>query len=494
MCSSVSTSKPNWKPPFILLVDRGGCSFVQKVRNAQHTGATAVIIADNKCQCKHKKVCTPEAYESDCELNEPIMADDGSGGDITIPTILLFKQDADPIKSYLEGNGEVKMELIWPSVILDEQHVEWDLWTSPTDNISTDFKNEFKAAVEAFGESASMTPHMYIYDGIASRCRQTSTQENICFNLCTNEGRYCVPDPDGDLNHGISGADVVTESVRRLCIWKLYGDDGVGIHWWNYIESFSKLCDTSEDFMKDECVQRAMAEADIEWDAVEQCIYDSGGLKEPGMNSLLQLQVEEKEKYDGIVIIMQVAQSVVFVNGVAVRDQLKFANIFNAICSGYAPGAEPDICERCARCDGVKKCVSETSSVAVVPAVKTTEPGTVSPPLADILLKIAEALKTGADAADEVEEADIADGPESSSEEQQHQQKQKQQQQHSVEYSVLVGCLVVVIVAFICMSAIFYVKQRRMEQCINEMRKDKYKDSDQEQQDLSSTDENGVFL
>ena len=493
MCSSVS--KPNWKPPFILLVDRGGCTFVQKARNAQHTGATAVIIADSKCQCKHEKVCTPEAYESDCELDEPIMADDGSGGDITIPTILLFKQDADPIKSYLESNGEVKMELIWSSMILDE-HVEWDLWTSPTDDISANFKSEFKAAVQAFGESASMTPHMHIYDGLASGCRQKSTQKSVCFNLCTNEGRYCAPNPpeNMDLYYGISGADIVTESLRRLCIWKLYGDDGVGIHWWNYIESFSKLCDTSEDFMTDECVQRAMTEADVEWDAVEQCIYDSGGLKEPGMNSLLQLQVKEQEKY-GIVIV-----PAVYVNGVAVRGQLEFANIFNAICSGYAPGTEPDICNRCARCDGVKKCVSE-SSLAVVPAVKTTEPGTV-PPLEDISLKIAEAIKTGADAADEaetadaadeVEEADIADGPESSSEEQQHQQKQKQQPQHSVEYSVLVGCLVVVIVAFICMSAIFYVKQRRMEQCINEMRKE-YKDSDQEQQHLSSTNENGVFL
>ena len=490
MCSPVT--KPHWKPPFILLVDRGGCTFVQKVRNAQHAGAAAVIIADSKCQCKHEKICTPEA-ETECELHEPIMADDGSGYDITIPSVLLFKQDADPIKSFLKKKKTVRMELSW-SLPNPDAHVEWDLWTSPTDYVSANFKNEFKAAVEAFGESATMTPHMYIYDGLAANCRNEDTQKSECFNLCTNEGRYCASDPDNDLDYGISGADVVTESVRRLCIWKLYGDDGVGIHWWNYIESFSKLCDTSEDFMTDECVQRAMAEADIEWDAVEQCIYDNGGLEDPATNELLQDQLDDKEK-NGIVIM-----PVVYVNGVAVRGQLEFATIFKAICSGYAPGTEPDICNRCARCDGVKKCVSE-SSLAVVPAVKTTEPGTV-PPLEDISLKIAEAIKTGADAADEaetadaadeVEEADIADGPESSSEEQQHQQKQKQQPQHSVEYSVLVGCLVVVIVAFICMSAIFYVKQRRMEQCINEMRKE-YKDSDQEQQHLSSTNENGVFL
>jgi hypothetical protein len=40
-----------FQSPYILLIDRGGCSFVQKVRNAQHTGAAAVLIADNVCLC-----------------------------------------------------------------------------------------------------------------------------------------------------------------------------------------------------------------------------------------------------------------------------------------------------------------------------------------------------------------------------------------------------------------------------------------------------------
>jgi uncharacterized Fe-S cluster protein YjdI len=82
------------------MVDRGGCTFVQKVRNAQHSGAAAVVIADNTCLCKFEKICTSGQGEV-CEKREPIMADDGSGDDITIPSMLLFKQDADPIKSAL---------------------------------------------------------------------------------------------------------------------------------------------------------------------------------------------------------------------------------------------------------------------------------------------------------------------------------------------------------------------------------------------------------
>jgi len=347
MCSPVVNA--HWKSPFILMVDRGGCTFVQKVRNAQHAGAAAVIIADNMCQCQHEKVCTPNPNTM-CEKHEPIMADDGSGNDITIPSVLLFKQDADPLKKALLNHKSVRMELSW-SLPNPDDHVEWDLWTSPTDFVSKRFKNEFKTAVLALGPSASFTPHMYIYDGFAANCRG-SDGKSQCFNLCTNEGRYCANDPEGDLDYGISGADVVTESLRRLCIWGLYGDDGVGLEWWNYQEEFRKLCDTSELFMNDDCVKTAMANVNIDYDAVEQCMFTHGGLEGTESNDILQQQLDDKES-KGIVIM-----PVVYVNGVAVRGQLEFSTIFKAICAGYAPGTEPRICSTCSKCSDEKTCVT----------------------------------------------------------------------------------------------------------------------------------------
>ena len=80
------------------MVDRGGCTFVQKVRNAQRSGAAGVIIADNTCLCSAGDSCHSDPG-TDCETREPIMADDGSGADISIPSFLMFKQDADPIKA-----------------------------------------------------------------------------------------------------------------------------------------------------------------------------------------------------------------------------------------------------------------------------------------------------------------------------------------------------------------------------------------------------------
>merc|ERR1711966_283215 len=100
-----------WTSPYILMVDRGGCTFVQKVRNAQRSGAAGVVIADNTCLCSDQE-CVAQTQGS-CETTEPIMADDGSGADISIPSFLMFKHDADRVKDELVGNQPVQLEMSW---------------------------------------------------------------------------------------------------------------------------------------------------------------------------------------------------------------------------------------------------------------------------------------------------------------------------------------------------------------------------------------------
>jgi hypothetical protein len=101
-----------WESPFILMMDRGGCTFVKKVRNAQRAGASGVIIADNTCLCSDE-ACMRDSDQTTCEMSEPIMADDGSGGDISIPSFLMFKRDADKIKDEVLQNHPVQIEMSW---------------------------------------------------------------------------------------------------------------------------------------------------------------------------------------------------------------------------------------------------------------------------------------------------------------------------------------------------------------------------------------------
>jgi len=190
--------------------------------------------------------------------------------------------------------------------------------------------------------TASFTPHYYIYDGIKAQCRDDSGVD-MCYSLCTNKGRYCAIDPDNDLDAGISGADVVKESLRRLCIWEIYKADGTGPELFQYVKEFD-VCDTDKKFMKLSCVNDAMMRAAIDIDQVNECIDKSGGFESEGENTMLQDQLDEVEA-NGIIVL-----PVAYVNAVPLRGTLDFDVVFKAICAGYLDGTVPDICTKCADC------------------------------------------------------------------------------------------------------------------------------------------------
>jgi hypothetical protein len=148
-----------------------------------------VIIADNACLCTDQ-ACITASGSTLCESTEPIMADDGSGADISIPSFLMFKVDADKVKDELMANHPVQIEMSWKLPNPDNR-VEYDLWTVPKDPASQDFLTTFKPLAVALGDRAYFTPHQYIYDGVRSHC-QGNDGENFCYNLCTNNGRYCA--------------------------------------------------------------------------------------------------------------------------------------------------------------------------------------------------------------------------------------------------------------------------------------------------------------
>lgn len=60
--------------PF-MLADRGGCSFVEKVRNMEDAGAAVGIVIDT----------------SDEDVSNVVMSDDGSGAGLRLPSMLISK-------------------------------------------------------------------------------------------------------------------------------------------------------------------------------------------------------------------------------------------------------------------------------------------------------------------------------------------------------------------------------------------------------------------
>ena len=74
----------------IALIDRGGCTFVQKARNAQAAGAVGALIADNR-----RETCLPPGMS-------------GEAPDVTIPVISITQDDGDKLKAELAKNAPVR--------------------------------------------------------------------------------------------------------------------------------------------------------------------------------------------------------------------------------------------------------------------------------------------------------------------------------------------------------------------------------------------------
>jgi hypothetical protein len=65
------------------------CYLFTQARNAQRSGAAGVLIADNTCLCSDE-ACTAVNPGMSCEMQEPIMADDGTSLRIRERMIMIY--------------------------------------------------------------------------------------------------------------------------------------------------------------------------------------------------------------------------------------------------------------------------------------------------------------------------------------------------------------------------------------------------------------------
>jgi len=363
---------------FILLIDRGTCNFVKKVRNAEEAGAVAVIIADSSCLSSdpfgycddftkpsggdataNPGTCTggQAAHPLTCSGSEnylPFMANDGSGDNIRIPSFMVSSFDAQNLKSALCSKADkstcastddydqvVRISMEW-DVPANDDHVDWEMWTSSEDWYGAEFKREFARVAKELEDASDFTPRYWIYDGVASNC-QNSQQQNACPNNCINSGRYCANTPHGDFVDSLKGIDVVRENLRQMCIWKVVSEAGTEYKWWDYVVDFADQC-FGEEGVTHETIETCSTEIqndnEISASDVANCISSSGGYDlNGGENTLLQADLEEAKS----MLIFELPSFIV--NGALLRISPTYGPVLTAICAAYLDGTEPEICD-----------------------------------------------------------------------------------------------------------------------------------------------------
>lgn len=258
----------------IFLVERGNCTFVTKVQHAQDAGAHACVVID---------------VNNKSEKGLPYMGDDGHGATVSIPSFIIHKEDGDILSKALNDGAKVMLTLEW-NVPHPDNIVEWSLWTTSVDKVASTFKRDFDEAARALGDSAVLTPHYTIANGIYIRCFQSDDKEALpCGDQCTNSGRYCADKELEYLARNVTGAQVVEENLRQICLFRTLKEvHGSTLKWWNYIENFEADC--YSDFTKS-CAEKVMRGDDVDVDpaVVQKCMDDSGGVAERGgENKLLE--------------------------------------------------------------------------------------------------------------------------------------------------------------------------------------------------------------
>lgn len=140
--------------PKILLVDRGECSFVTKVRNGERAGASAVIVIDDRFE----------------DIQDVIMSDDGTGYNVRVPSMIIDKATGSLLKKYAQDGERVSLQVSFEQRVRREK-AQVVLWYSSNNAHALDFIKEFGVHAVQLKEHIDFTPRF-----ISWNCPQCDSQ------------------------------------------------------------------------------------------------------------------------------------------------------------------------------------------------------------------------------------------------------------------------------------------------------------------------------
>jgi len=288
---------------------------------ASKKGAHAVIIIDKE-----------DSSLTSHDLQNIIVADDGYGSTISIPSVLISKFDGEPSIAAAKHQDAI-VELAWD--IPTGHTVALDLWMNSAALDSQKFLKEFTGSRKTLNEVVKFTPHYHVFSADPA----LSGYSGLCSDP---SAKYCATDPDGA--GPVSGKDVLEEDVRQLCIHEitkvprsrkrgLAAEAPVVFYaekWWNYVEKLPQRCPIDADndakrFGK-ECSEKLMEEVGIDVSRVRTCVATTSDAK-------LESELVNKAW----------SPRALRVNGWRYSGMLEADLVTRAVCSGFVN--QPEECK-----------------------------------------------------------------------------------------------------------------------------------------------------
>lgn len=318
----------------VVLVDRGSCSFVTKVRNVQNIGGKIALIVNDR--------------EDDARIFA--MNDDGTGKDINIPGLMISQEQGQKIKEFIKNNKNATIMLNIDNSIEDQKtnQVEFNINFIANDRKVYQMLESLKKNSDLFANSEQIkfVPNYVTVthpEYNANSFNPKLTENNNC--ICG--GRYCSYGHnffgDSFLNT-INSQDVIIESVRQKCVFNLsYSKYNSHSFYWNYMTSFSESCLNGNKFGV-ACSRDVINSIDKKMQSeVEQCFKNSFQVEfnsnvGPSNNSedlrhscvFNSILEQDKEAVSGRI---KEVLPVVFINNHTLYGTWNADNVLEAICA-----------------------------------------------------------------------------------------------------------------------------------------------------------------
>lgn len=312
----------------IIMVNRGECSFVTKVRNVEQANGHVALIVNN----------IPNQ-----SVNSIIMADDGRGMELTIPGILIPYEEGKILKDFWIENKD-KPDIL-SKIVLEvdfemenpNNFVEYDIWYTPDQEQIYKLIGDFYTYHEALRNQSRLNMHIVTYSHYSYDQSKRQVMDH-----CLGSGKYCVR--PGNLNI-TKGSDVVMEGIKQKCIYNYAYGNGKEELFWKYMQYFYYNCIKLSQFTYD-CSSMSSKQAGLPVGEINKCFAESFTVTQEEKkennykliypNSLLDLEMEERKNW----YINRVPS--LFVNKRLFLSSWRAEYLFEGICAGLKK--KPEIC------------------------------------------------------------------------------------------------------------------------------------------------------
>ena len=240
--------------PFII-VKKGLCNPTQKVKNIEEAGGHAAIIINDK----------------DEPIEKLFLADDGNGGDISIPAVLIGLNDGNKLINYYtqnkpDKNNRIRLEIYF-ALEKSDNTVKYDIWFTPDQTKVYDFLNDFEKYQKLLGDNAILGMHYITYPYFSY-----DANSNTPIDDCLGSGLYCIR-PSSEIN---DGALIALESIKQKCIYKFtYENKDISNSkelFWNYMKKLYLKCIITKNYNQ---ICSDNIATGLKEEQIEQCIKDS---------------------------------------------------------------------------------------------------------------------------------------------------------------------------------------------------------------------------